>query len=145
MPLNPSGSESGLKSPANEKGTHTNKIPERTITILKLLMCVPPLVLRCLRKNTLASPLSLNSPPPGERQSSSPEPRLGDRFIPILNGNVNKDYRLAVEELNRCAVEKKIGAKPRFFIEPRSIWCYSASVAKFWQLAREVPRLKPHR
>jgi hypothetical protein len=49
------------------------------------------------------------------------------------------------EELNRCAVEKKIGAKRRFFIEPHSIWCYSASVAKFWQLAREVPRLKPHR
>jgi len=50
-----------------------------------------------------------------------------------------------LEELNRCAVEKKIGAKGRFFIEPHSIWCYSASVAEFWQLAREVPRLKPHR
>ena len=54
-------------------------------------------------------------------------------------------HGLPIEELNRCAVEKLMGAKQGFFIEPHSIWCYSASVASFWQLAREVPRLKPHR
>jgi len=42
------------------------------------------------------------------------------------------------EELNRCAVEKKTAAKNRFLIEPHSIWYYSASVAKFWQLTREL-------
>ena len=39
MPLNPSGSESGLKTWANEKVTYIEKKAETTIKILKLLMC----------------------------------------------------------------------------------------------------------
>jgi len=38
-----------------------------------------------------------------------------DKSLLILNGNFNKNYRLSVEELNRCAVETKVGAKHRFF------------------------------
>jgi hypothetical protein len=45
--------------------------------------------------------------------------------------NITRLRRFAIEELNRCAVEKKIGRSTVFSIEPRSIWCYSASVAKF--------------
>ena len=49
---------------------------------------------------------------------------------------------MLVEELNRCAVETKVGAKHRFFKIPVQFGVKMLALLKFCQLVRDVPPIE---